>query len=87
VLGGDIIVKVDGVQIEKPQDVAGAIADNKPGDRIVIEYYRGKILRKVELTLGKRPKRVPQRGGRGQEPGQPDRPDEPDEPDEPFDLP
>ena len=84
-LGGDLIVKVDGVQIKEPQEVAGAIADNKPGDKIEIEYYRGKILRKVELTLGKRPKRVPQRGGRGQEP---DRPDEPEpEPDKPFQLP
>ena len=81
VLGGDIIVKVDNVAIKDPEDVAGAIADNKPGDKIVIEYYRGKILRKVELTLGKRPKRVPQAGGRGQEP------DQPDEPDRPFDLP
>jgi S1-C subfamily serine protease len=80
-LGGDLIVKVDNVQIEEPQDVAAAIADNKPGDKIGIEYYRGKILRKVELTLGKRPKRVPQQGGRGQEP------DERDDPDEPFDLP
>jgi S1-C subfamily serine protease len=84
VLGGDIIVKVDNVQIEDPEDVAAAIADNKPGDKIVIEFYRGKTLKKVELTLGKRPKRVPQGGGRGQEP---DQPDEPDEPDKPFNLP
>jgi S1-C subfamily serine protease len=80
VLGGDLIVKVDNVQIRQPQDVSGAIADNKPGDRIVIEYYRGKELRKLTLTLGKRPKRVPQSGGRGQEPDQPDQPDEPKRP-------
>jgi S1-C subfamily serine protease len=61
-LGGDIIAKVDNVHIRDPQDVAAAISDNKPGDKITIEYYRGKTLRKVELTLGKRPKRVPGQG-------------------------
>jgi S1-C subfamily serine protease len=83
VLGGDLIVKVDGVQIKEPDQVAAAIADNRPGDKIVIEYYRGKKLRKVELTLGKRPKRVPQSGNRGQEPDQPGEPRQPDEPDGP----
>ena len=82
VLGGDLIVRVDGVPVKEPPDVARAIADNKPGDEIQIEYYRGKRLRKVTLTLGKRPSRVPQQGGRGQEPDRPD-----DEPDLPFDVP
>ncbi|HEX8054783.1 MAG TPA: trypsin-like peptidase domain-containing protein [Thermoleophilaceae bacterium] len=83
VVGGDLIVKVDGIAIDEPPDVARAIADNKPGDRIAIEYYRGKKLRTVVLTLGERPKRVPQQGGRGQEPDQPDEP----KPDKPFQLP
>jgi S1-C subfamily serine protease len=61
-LGGDIITKVDNVHIGKPPDVAAAISDNKPGDKITIEYYRGKTLRTVQLTLGKRPKRVPRQG-------------------------
>ena len=83
VLGGDLIVRVDGVPIKEPPDVAQAIADNKPGDRVEIEYYRGKRLRKVTVTLGERPKRSPQDGGgRGQEPDAPD-----DEPDLPFDVP
>ena len=83
VLGGDLIVKVDGVEIREPPDVARAIADNKPGDKVMIEYYRGDKLRTVELTLGKRPKSVPQRGGRGQEPDDP----QPDEPELPFSVP
>jgi S1-C subfamily serine protease len=83
-IGGDLIVKVDGVEIQDPSDVAGAISDNKPGDKVEVQYYRGKRLRSVGLTLGKRPKRVPQQGGRGQEP---DAPDQPDEPDRPFQLP
>jgi S1-C subfamily serine protease len=88
VLGGDLIVRVDGVAVKEPAEVAGAIADDKPGEKIEIEYYRGKRLRKVTLTLGNRPTRVPGRGGRGQEPDQPDQPDKPDdEPDLPFDVP
>ena len=86
VLGGDLIVKVDGVEIKEPPDVARAIADNKPGDQVQVQFYRGKKLQTVTLTLGKRPKRVPQRGGRGQEPDEPDRPDDP-EPERPFRLP
>ena len=83
VLGGDLIVRVDGVPIEEPAQVAAAIADNKPGDRIPVEYYRGKKLRRLTLTLGERPKRLPQDGQRrGQEPDTPD-----DEPDLPFDVP
>jgi S1-C subfamily serine protease len=70
-LGGDIVVKVDNVHIRQPQDVAAAIADNKPGDRITIEYYRGRTLRTAQLTLGKRPKRVPGQGGGGQTPTPP----------------
>jgi S1-C subfamily serine protease len=83
VVGGDLIVKVDGIAIEEPPDVARAIADNKPGDKVAIEYYRGKRLRTLVLTLGERPKRAQRPGGRGQEPDQPDDP----EPDEPFQLP
>ena len=80
VIGGDLIVKVDGVVIREPQEIAGAIADNRPGDEIEIQYYRGRKLRTVHLTLGTRPKRVPAQGGRGQEPDSPDQPDEPDFP-------
>jgi S1-C subfamily serine protease len=61
IVGGDLIVKVDNVEIEEPANVAAAISDNKPGDRIQIQFYRGDKLRTVELTLGKRPKRAPSR--------------------------
>ena len=86
VLGGDLIVKVDNVEIKEPENVATAISDNKPGDKIQIQYYRGRKLRTVELTLGKRPKRLPSDQRRGQEPDRPDEPEE-QEPDRPFQLP
>ena len=85
-IGGDLIVKVDGVEIQDPPDVAAAISDNKPGDQVQVQFYRGNKLRTVTLTLGERPKRVPGQGERGQEPDEPDQPDEPS-PDKPFDLP
>jgi S1-C subfamily serine protease len=59
VAGGDLIVKVAGKDIQKPDDVAGAIADKKPGDKIQISFYRGKSIKTVTVTLGTRPSKLP----------------------------
>ena len=66
--GGDLVVKVDGKAIKTPDDVANAIADKKPGDKVEVEYYRGRDKKSVEVTLGKRPKTLqstqqPDQGG------------------------
>jgi S1-C subfamily serine protease len=53
--GGDVIVKVDGKDIKNPDDVANAVSDKKPGDKIQVEYYRGNSKKTAEVTLGKRP--------------------------------
>jgi S1-C subfamily serine protease len=71
--GGDLIVKVDGRDIEEPEDVAAAIADNKPGDTVAVEYFRGDERKTVEVELGERPDEVPGGG-----PGSPEDEDEPD---------
>jgi S1-C subfamily serine protease len=71
--GGDLIVKVDGRDIEEPEDVAAAIADNEPGDSVTIEYFRRDERKTVEVELGARPDEVPGGG-----PGSPDDEDEPD---------
>ena len=42
-----------------PDDVVGAIADKKPGDKIEIEYYRGDDKRTVERHA----RRAARRGG------------------------
>jgi S1-C subfamily serine protease len=55
VLGGDIIVEVDGEKVYKPADVAAAIADNKPGDVVAVEFYRGDKLITKRIKLGIRP--------------------------------
>jgi S1-C subfamily serine protease len=59
VAGGDMIVKVAGRNVTKPDDISAAIADKKPGDKIQITFYRGKSLKTVTVTLGTRPSKLP----------------------------
>jgi S1-C subfamily serine protease len=53
--GGDLIVKVDGQEIENSDDVAAAIADNQPGDTVEVEYVRGGERETKQVKLGERP--------------------------------
>ena len=53
--GGDLIVKVDGQEIETSDDVAAAIADNQPGDTVEVEYLRGDERATKQVKLGERP--------------------------------
>jgi S1-C subfamily serine protease len=55
ILGGDIIVEVDGEKVKKPDDVAAAITDNKPGETIEVRFYRGNDLQTKRIKLGTRP--------------------------------
>ena len=73
VAGGDLIVKVDGKAIQDPDGVAAAIARQKPGDTVEVEYYRGKDKKTAKVRLGKRPNalqnsRTPPGGGGGLSP-------------------
>jgi S1-C subfamily serine protease len=69
VIGGDLIVKCDGKTISKPDDVAAAIASHKPGDQVVVQYYRGMKLHTAKIKLGNRPPSFDQsqqtQGGQG----------------------
>ena len=78
-VGGDLIVKVDGQDIRESQDVSDAIADNKPGDEITVEFFRGDERQTVRIELGKRPQRIPNGAGGPAPPG--------GAPDEEFPLP
>ena len=53
--GGDVLVKVDGEEIENGDDVAAAIEDDQPGDTVEVEYYRGDELKTTEVKLAERP--------------------------------
>jgi S1-C subfamily serine protease len=59
VTGGDLIVGVDGEKVDSPDDIATAIADDRPGDRVEIRFFRGDEARTVTVTLGERPERAP----------------------------
>jgi putative serine protease PepD len=52
---GDVVVKVDGQDITGANDVAAAIEDNKPGDKVEVTVRRGGSDRTIDVTLGQRP--------------------------------
>jgi S1-C subfamily serine protease len=52
-LGGDIIVEIDGEPAA--EDLREAVSAKKPGDKIDIEAYRGDDRRSFEVTLGRQP--------------------------------
>jgi putative serine protease PepD len=56
---GDVVTKVDGKTITSPDDVAAAIADDAPGDKVEVEVQRGGSKQSIEVTLGQRPEQVP----------------------------
>ncbi len=55
-IGGDVIEKIDGRQMDSAADVSSYVASKKAGDRIEIEYLKGGKKREtVEVELGRRP--------------------------------
>ncbi len=52
---GDVITRVDGNPVRDPDDVAEAVADLKPGDRVGVEVTEGGQERTVNVELGTRP--------------------------------
>jgi len=51
-LGGDLIVEVDGQKIESQQDLAQIMDDHRAGDTVKITIYRGKKKMDVNVSLG-----------------------------------
>jgi S1-C subfamily serine protease len=58
VLTGDLVTKVDGKTVQAPEDIARAIEDRRPGDKIDMEIQRAGSERTLSVTLGTRPKDV-----------------------------
>ena len=54
-LGGDIIVKADGIDTPTLDKLRDVIADHEPGDTIELVIYRGKERQTIEVTLGRQP--------------------------------
>ena len=56
---GDVVTQVDGDAVHTPDDVAAAIEDNKPGDKVEVTVSRNGSEHKIEVTLGQRPEQLP----------------------------
>ena len=55
VLGGDIIVSLDGERIASLDQLRDAIAGHKPGDKVTLVIYRNANKTSVTVTLGRQP--------------------------------
>ncbi len=53
-VGGDLIVAVDGMAVASVADLFSALEDNKPGDTVTVELYRGGKKMSVRVTLSDR---------------------------------
>ena len=51
-LGGDLIVAIDGQKIEDQQDLAQIMNNHRAGDKVKVTIYRGKQRMDLDATLG-----------------------------------
>jgi len=49
---GDIIVKLAGDEIKNSGDLFKALTENRAGDRVEVEFFRGSSQKSAEITLG-----------------------------------
>jgi len=71
-IGGDLIVGIDGKEMQDEEDVANAVASHQPGDKVEVEYHRGNDKKTVTVELTKRPDSADAgSGGQGGDNGSP----------------
>ena len=58
IIGGDILVGMDGQTIESTDDFRHTMKSKKPGDKVKLMIWRGKQKKEVEVKLGERPGRA-----------------------------
>jgi S1-C subfamily serine protease len=51
-LGGDLIVAIDGQEVTDPQDINGLMDKHQAGDTISVTIYRGRREMTLKLILG-----------------------------------
>jgi S1-C subfamily serine protease len=51
-LGGDLIVAIDGQQVTDPQDISAIMDKHHAGDTVTVTFYRGQQKMTVKLVLG-----------------------------------
>jgi S1-C subfamily serine protease len=52
VLGGDLIVAIDGREVTDTSDISVIMDKHQPGDTITVTIYRGRRKMSLKLTLG-----------------------------------
>lgn len=55
---GDVILSVDGKQMNETEDLTALLGDKEPGDQITLVIRSGKTNRTVRVVLGNRPNQV-----------------------------
>ena len=50
-LGGDLIVGIDGQEITTPQDLSGSLNAHRAGDKVTLTIYRGQKRMQIQVTL------------------------------------
>ncbi len=51
---GDIITKIDNIELNTMNDLRKYIYSKKPGDEVILDITRGKINRKISIKLVKK---------------------------------
>ena len=51
-IGGDLIIAIDGEKVESQQNLAQVMNKHRAGDAVRITIYRGKKKMDVDITLG-----------------------------------
>ena len=51
-LGGDLIVAIDGQQVADPQDISAMMDKHQAGDTVSVTIFRGKRQITLRLMLG-----------------------------------
>jgi S1-C subfamily serine protease len=51
-VGGDLIVSIDGEKVDSQQDLAQVMNKHRAGDKVVVTIYRGKKKMDVNVVLG-----------------------------------
>ena len=51
-LGGDLIVGIDGQEIQNPQDLSAALNAHRAGDTVMLDVFRGQQQMRIKVVLG-----------------------------------
>jgi 2-alkenal reductase len=58
--GGDVIVAIDGTEVQSAEDVVRAVTARLPGERARFTIVRGGTRRSIDVVLGERPANPPE---------------------------